>query len=107
MDAECAAAIIEIYVFQNDFADRNRLHQNGQIFSSKADLLERFLQIRKKFIVISNTNQRNFYQILSQNVEREPKILFIKPKEFGKVSIQGDLISSDRAVSEIIRFVKG
>lgn len=63
-------------------------------FQGKPDLLERFLQIRKKFIVISNTNQRIFYQILSQNVEREPEILFINPKKFGKVSIQGDLISS-------------
>ena len=63
-------------------------------FQGKPNLLERFLQIRKKFIVISNTNQRIFYQIFSLNVEREPEILFINPKKFGKVSIQGDLISS-------------
>lgn len=76
-------------------------------FQGKPDLLERFLQIRKKFIVISNTNQSNFHQILSQNVETEPEILFLEAKKFGEVSIHGNLIASDRAVAEIIQFLKG
>lgn len=75
-------------------------------FQGRSELLERFLKIRKKFIVISNTNQGHFKEILSQNVKNEPEILFLSAKKFRKVSIRGDLAQSEQAVSEIVRFVE-
>ena len=63
------------------------------------------LRAPKKFIVISNTNQDHFRQILSQNVCSVPEILFLSAKKFGRISIRGDLLTSEAAVSDIRHFV--
>ena len=74
-------------------------------FQGKPERLDTFLRVRKKFIVVSNTNQENFRQILSQNVDGEPEILFLSAKKFGRKSVCGDLMASAAAVAEIDQFV--
>lgn len=74
-------------------------------FQGKPERLDAFLRVRKKFIVVSNTNQENFRQILSQNVDGEPEILFLSAKKFGRNSVCGDLMASAAAVAEIDQFV--
>ena len=74
-------------------------------FQHKPEQLDAFLRAPKKFIVISNTNQDHFRQILSQNVCNEPEILFLSAKKFGRISIRGDLPTSEAAVSDIRHFV--
>ena len=46
----------------------------------------------------------NFRQILRQNVYCEPEILFLSAKSFGKISINGDLLTSD-AAAEIEKLI--
>ena len=74
-------------------------------FQGKPERLDEFLRVRKKFIVVSNTNQENFRQILSQNADGEPEILFLSAKKFGRNSVCGDLMASAAAVAEIDQFV--
>ena len=74
-------------------------------FQHKPEQLDAFLRAPKKFIVISNTNQDHFRQILSQNVCSEPEILFLSAKKFGRISIRGDLLTSEATVSDIRHFV--
>lgn len=72
-------------------------------FQKRQDLLEKYLSVPKKFIVVSNTGQENFtaafrYQI---NEDKEPHILFLSAKRFGKISIRGDLVQSEQ-VKELL-----
>lgn len=75
-------------------------------FQGKPERLDAFLRVRKKFIVVSNTNQENFRQILSQNVDGEPEILFLSAKKYGRNSVCGDLMTSAAAAAEIDQFVR-
>lgn len=76
-------------------------------FQGKPELLDIFLRIPKKFIVVSNTNQNHFRQILGQNTENDPDILFLSAKKYGKISISGDLTISEAAIADIRSFAKG
>lgn len=77
-------------------------------FQKREDLLEKYLSVPKKFIVVSNTGRDNFtaafrYQITE---EQEPDILFLSPKAFGKVSVEGGLMISEPAKETVKRFAK-
>ncbi len=74
-------------------------------FQQHPELLNRYLETDKKFIVISNTNTTHFEEILSQQVSEQPRILFL-PKAFGKNSIDGNILESPEAVDLVERFVK-
>ena len=75
-------------------------------FQQHPELLNKYLDIDKKFIVISNTNTTHFEDILSQQVNGRPNILFLSPKAFGKNSINGDILESPEAVDLVERFLK-
>ena len=76
-------------------------------FQGRPDLLEAYLNIPKRSIVISNTNQDNFIQVLTYQSNKEPEILFLSAKEYGKTSISGDLLTSETALEHIRQFVSG
>ena len=74
-------------------------------FQGKPDLLEAYLKIPKRSIVISNTNKDNFVQALAYQSDQEPEILFMSSKEYGKTSISGDLLTSKKALEDIKQFI--
>lgn len=74
-------------------------------FQGRPDLLESYLDIPKRCIVISNTNMDNFIQALAYQSNKKPEILFLSAKEYGKNSIQGDLLTSEDAVEHIRQFI--
>ena len=74
-------------------------------FQGRPDLLETYLEIPKRSIVISNTNTDNFVQVLAYQSKKEPEILFLSAKEYGKISIQGDLLTSDEATERLKQFI--
>ena len=74
-------------------------------FQGRPDLLEAYLKVPKKCIVISNTNKDNFIRALAYQSDREPEILFLSAKEYGKSSINGDLLTSCEALEDIRRFI--
>lgn len=74
-------------------------------FQHHPERLDCFLKAAKKYIVVSNTNQDNFRQILRQNVYGEPEILYLSAKKYGRISIHGDILTSDAAESEIRKFI--
>lgn len=75
-------------------------------FQGHPKRLNEYLNVRKKFIVISNTNQDNFKEILAQQAVCEPELLFLSAKKFGKSSIFGDLTDSDDVRGMLERFCK-
>ena len=74
-------------------------------FQGKPDVLDAYLKVPKRAIVISNTDEDNFRKALSYQSEAEPDILFLSAKKYGKKSIAGDLLSSEAVVSELTRYI--
>ncbi len=82
-------------------------NERSQIFfQGRPDRLERYLQIPKKFIVISGSNQSHFTEVFSYHVTHQPEILFLSAKEFGKRSIDGDILDSKEARNRILQFLE-
>lgn len=77
-------------------------------FQHRQDLLEQYLAVRKKFIVVSNTGRDNFTAAFRYQVAEgvEPDILFLSAKLFQKASICGDLMDSARAREAVAQFIE-
>ena len=83
-------------------------NERGQCyFQRHHELLEKYLSVRKKFIVVSNTGRENFTAAFRYHVPEgtEPDTLFLRAREFGRVSIRGDLLSSPEAVEAVRGFI--
>lgn len=74
-------------------------------FQHHPQLLEQYLEKRKKFIVISNTNQENFIKAFEYQSQK-PDILFLSAKRYNKISIRGDLLDSLQAIEDIKNFAE-
>ena len=75
-------------------------------FQGRPNLLDAYEKVPKRAVVVSNTNEENFRHALAYQAYEEPDILFLPAKEYGKDSIQGDLLTNEKAVSDIIAFVQ-
>lgn len=56
-------------------------------------------------IVVSNTNEDNFRTALAYHSENQPEILFLSAKKYGKVSISGNLLTSEEAAADLENFL--
>ena len=74
-------------------------------FQNKESLLNAYLNVPKKFIVVSNSNQDNFKTAFAYQTNGEPKILFLPSGKYGKKSVDGDLLSSKEAVEDLKSFL--
>ncbi len=104
--SECAYFILPNYC---DYPCANFFLFNERsqcYFQRRPELLEAYESVRKKFIVVSNTNEDNFKAALSYHVEEAPEILFLSAKKYGKVSVHGDLLDSTQAARDIKRFAE-
>lgn len=84
-------------------------NERGQCyFQRNPALLGRYLDVKKRFIVVSNTNQSNFVTAFRYHIPEgtEPEILFLSARQYGKSSIQGDLMDSAQAREAVACFVK-
>ena len=68
-------------------------------------MLERYLNVPKKFIVVGNGLEDNFRTAFMQHVVGEPNILVMRSKVYHKNSLAGDLITSEEARRDVNRFV--
>lgn len=78
-------------------------------FQGRGDLLERYLAVRKKFVVVSNTGRENFTAAFRYHVseDAEPDILFLSARRFQHSSIRGDLMDSPEAREVLSEFIRG
>ena len=74
-------------------------------FQGKPKLLDDYLKVPKRSIVVSNTNTENFSKALAYQTEQTPDILFLSAKHYGKKSIKGDLATSKEVLDDIAAFV--
>lgn len=76
-------------------------------FQGYPKLLDQYLNVPKKFIVVSNSISNNFRETFTQHSSCEPEILFLSANKFGKSSISGDLLDSDEACLQLKDFING
>ena len=74
-------------------------------FQGHPELLEQYEAVPKKFIVVSNTGRDNFTAAFRYHTgDAPPDVLFLSAKQFGRSSIQGDLMGSPEARDAVLRF---
>lgn len=74
-------------------------------FKDNPSKLDAYEKAHKKFIVISNTEQNNFQKVFSYHVTETPTILYLSARHYGKNSIAGNILSSDKAKEDVEEFV--
>ena len=67
-------------------------------------LLEKFMSVKKRFIIVSNTEDQNFEYAMMQQT-KEPEIMYLKTSKYGKKSIAGDLMESEAAKADLLAFL--
>ena len=70
-------------------------------FQGHSELLEQYLNVPKKFIVVSNSTSENFRLAFTQHVYDEPEILILSAKRYEKNSISGSLVALDEVRTEL------
>ena len=103
--ATCAYMIVPSYC---DYPCANFFAFNERslcYFQGRPDMLERYLSVPKKFIVVGNGSEENFRMAFMQHVVGEPEILVMRSKNYQKNSLAGDLITSEAACEDVRRFV--
>ncbi len=75
-------------------------------FQHHQELLDQYLAVPKKFVVVSNTGQENFTQAFRYQIaeEKTPDVLFLSAKKYHKISIAGDLMTSEEARRDVKDF---
>ena len=76
-------------------------------FQKNESLLDAYLRVPKKTVVVSNTNEENFKAALGYHSCDEPQVLFLSAKKYGKRSIDGDIMDSEQAAEELRKFILG
>ena len=73
-------------------------------FNRDEQLLQKYYNIKKKFIIVSNTENETFYKAMEQQ-STAPDILYVSSNKYGKRSIAGDLLESDDAREALRAFM--
>lgn len=85
------------------------LNERSQcFFQGRPELLETYLRVQKRFIVVSNSRAENFIQAFRYHVAEnaEPDILFLSASKYGRSSIQGDMMCSPEAIQALTDYLQ-
>lgn len=75
-------------------------------FHGNEALLESYLAVPKRFIIVSNTESQVFTDAMQQQVLQPPEILYLKSNCYEKKGVNGDILSSDAAKSTLEAFLR-
>ena len=70
-------------------------------FNMDRELLKKYMNVPKKFIIVSNTESEFFTQALRQQSNQEIKPLYMKTGKYGKRSTAGDILESEAARADL------
>ena len=110
MDAICSADLV-YYIVPNycGYPCANYFVFNERsvgYFNMDRALMQKYMAVTKRFVVISNTEGPNFANALKQQVAGEPEILYLKTSKYSKRSTAGDLMESEEAQADLLEFLK-
>ena len=75
-------------------------------FNGDRELTKQYMSVRKRFIVVSNTEGDNFRNALQQQTTEEPEILYLKTSKYRKRSTAGDILDSEEAIADLEAFLE-
>ena len=70
-------------------------------FNLDRNKMKAYMSVKKKFVVISNTESDQFVNALRQQVNEDPDIVYLKTRKYGKQSIAGDILESEAARADL------
>ena len=73
-------------------------------FNKDRNLMEKYMAVKKRFIIISNT-ENNFAEAMRQQTNDQPDIFYLKSMKYQKQSIAGDLMTSEAAKADLRAFL--
>lgn len=74
-------------------------------FNLDRALMQKYMDIPKRFILISNSEDEIFVSAMQQQVDGAPDILYLKSSKYGKKSINGDIMDSEAAKADLNAFL--
>ena len=74
-------------------------------FNMDRELMKKFQSVKRRFIVVSNTETDAFAQAMKMQSGTEPEILYMKTSKYGKRSTAGDIQESEAARADLEDFL--
>lgn len=74
-------------------------------FGMDRGLRGQYMSIKKRFIIVSNTEGQLFDLAMQQQTNDEPDVLYLKSGKYGKRSIAGDILESEMAQADLEQFL--
>lgn len=110
MDAICSSDLI-FYVVPNFCGMPNAVYyafneRSVGYFNMDRTVMGQYMSVKKRFIVVSNTENNMFLESLRQQTTVDPEILYLKTSRYKKRSIAGDMMDSEEARSDLLDFLK-
>ena len=68
--------------------------------------MNKYFSVNKKVIVVSNSNQEGLKNILNSHIKEDSDVLFISTRKYNQNSIDGTLMSDEKAKQELVGFIK-
>ena len=75
-------------------------------FNMDQIVMAQYMGVRKRFIVVSNTENDTFVEALRQQINTDPEILYLKTNRYLKKSIDGDMLQSEAAQNDLLEFLR-
>lgn len=109
MDAVCNSDIVYFvvpnfcgYPCANYFSFNER---TVGYFNLDRELTNRYMAVKKRFIMISNSEGDNFKNAMSQQTKEEPVMFYLKSGKYKKRSTAGDIMDSEEARNDLQAFL--
>ena len=74
-------------------------------FNGDRKKMQEYMAVKKRFVIVSNTEGDNFVKAMSQQIQGEPEILYMKTSRYKKVSTAGDMLESEDARADLKQFL--
>ena len=75
-------------------------------FNGDRGLMQRFMSVKKRFIMVSNTENDAFKAAAKQQTSGQIDMLYMKTGKYKKVSIAGDMLESPEARADLQSFLE-
>lgn len=74
-------------------------------FNLDKSLMQRYMDVRKRFVIVSNSESEVFIKAMEQQANDVSEVLYLKSSKYNKRSIAGDLLESPAAVADLKGFL--
>lgn len=74
-------------------------------FNMDRTLMNHYMNVKKKFVIVSNSENEVFDQAMRQQTNDAPEVLYLKSGKYGKRSIAGDILNCDVAKADLDAFL--